>query len=159
MKFLGNRIRETRVEKRLNQKQLSDLVEGLEQQVLTKIENRPNKNSKYATAIANALGVKLRWLLTGEGNKDNTLAANATIGMRVSAKLHTGLPSGVHAVFDPDAVRFSLMHYESVLTDPDLKDLLGDRGFSARVFTLCYYAFFDEDTKKLPTKALLRLVE
>ena len=48
---------------------LCDLVPDMDIGALSALYKRDSKNSKYAPAIAKALGLEPHWLMTGEGNK------------------------------------------------------------------------------------------
>lgn len=67
---LGHRVRDERIEKGLTQQELADLS-GVNQPVIGSIESRDSETSKHAAKIANALGISLNWLLTGDGAKRN----------------------------------------------------------------------------------------
>lgn len=64
---LGARIKEARGE--LEQGELCARVPGLTQQSLSALEKRDSKTSEFAPGLADALGVSLRWLLSGEGDQ------------------------------------------------------------------------------------------
>lgn len=63
---LGGRVKQERERLKLSQPQLSEKVK-MSQQRLGALESRDSKTSDCAGALADALGVSLRWLLTGEG--------------------------------------------------------------------------------------------
>ena len=64
---LGKRVEDRRKELGWTQPQLAVKVAGLSQQALDRLEKRDSKTSEHAVALAEALSVSLRWLLTGEG--------------------------------------------------------------------------------------------
>lgn len=64
---LGKRVEDKRKELGWTQPQLAAKVEGLTQQALDRLEKRDSKTSEHAVALAEALGVSLRWLLSGQG--------------------------------------------------------------------------------------------
>jgi transcriptional regulator with XRE-family HTH domain len=68
----GRRIKAERVAQQMSQIDLA-LKAGLPrkngQQVVQKIEDRDSSRTKYAAALAKALGVHVNWALTGEGPK------------------------------------------------------------------------------------------
>ena len=75
---LGGRVAQERKARGLTQQQLADKVSprvvgdekgGLTQQALDRLEKRDSNKSEFAVGLADALGVSLRWLLTGAGNK------------------------------------------------------------------------------------------
>lgn len=63
---LGARTEAERKRRNWTQQQLCDLVPGLEQQALDRLEKRDSKRSSFALGIADALKVSVRWLLSGE---------------------------------------------------------------------------------------------
>jgi len=65
---LGQRVREARDARHLTQAELCELVPGLTQQTLSALEARNSKTSLLLFAIADALNVNPRWLLTGHGD-------------------------------------------------------------------------------------------
>ena len=64
---LGGRVKQERERLKLSQPQLAAKVDNMTQQALGALESRDSKTSDKAPALADALGVSLRWLLTGEG--------------------------------------------------------------------------------------------
>ena len=70
MAALGTRIRQVLEEKGITQAQLARLV-GVKQQTISYIcaADSPASASRYATKIAQALGVNPSWLQSGEGDK------------------------------------------------------------------------------------------
>lgn len=70
MADLGARIRRVLAEKKLTQSQLARLV-GVKQQTISYIcsPESPATTSRYATKIAQALGVNPAWLQSGEGDQ------------------------------------------------------------------------------------------
>ncbi len=67
---MGARVRAERQSKGLTQQQLAALCgPPVTQTTIQSIEDRNSKKSSHAGAIAEALGVNLGWLLTGEGSK------------------------------------------------------------------------------------------
>lgn len=100
---LGKRIREERDARGLTQIQLCELVnalipdgaldekgepdKGLSQQNLLNLEKRDSAKNRHAHLIAAALGLSLRWLLTGEGPKhaaQSVLIADLLPGLNVA---------------------------------------------------------------------------
>lgn len=70
---LGQRVEELRKDRGWTQVQLCAAAGGaITQQNLDRLEKRDAKTSEAAPALADALGVSLRWLLTGEGRKTDT---------------------------------------------------------------------------------------
>jgi transcriptional regulator with XRE-family HTH domain len=69
---MGKRIESERKALGWTQAQLAHKVdpENFSQQALDRLEKRDSDTSKFAVQIADALGVNLRWLLTGNGRKD-----------------------------------------------------------------------------------------
>lgn len=76
---LGARITEARTAAGLDQQPLCDRVNGcwhaglrekrLTQQALSNLETRDSLTSEFAVRIADALGVSIRWLLDGQGDR------------------------------------------------------------------------------------------
>lgn len=62
---LGKRVREQRLEARITQQQLADLV-GTSQSTINSLESRDSAKSDLDHDLAEALGVTVRWLRTGE---------------------------------------------------------------------------------------------
>lgn len=70
---LGKRVEELRKARGLTQGRLADMTNGaISQQNLDRLEKRDARTSEAAPALADALGVSLRWLLTGEGAREAT---------------------------------------------------------------------------------------
>lgn len=70
---LGKRVEELRKARGLTQGRLADMTSGaISQQNLDRLEKRDARTSEAAPALADALGVSLRWLLTGEGAREAT---------------------------------------------------------------------------------------
>ncbi len=69
---MGKRIEGERKALGWTQAQLAHKVDpdNFSQQALDRLEKRDSDTSKFVVQIANALGVNLRWLLTGNGRKD-----------------------------------------------------------------------------------------
>jgi transcriptional regulator with XRE-family HTH domain len=67
---LGARIKEVRERLNISQPELSR-KSGISQQALSNLEQRDSKTSEWAPHIADALGVSLRWLLTGSGRPED----------------------------------------------------------------------------------------
>ncbi|KVT65665.1 hypothetical protein WK55_31430 [Burkholderia ubonensis] len=66
---LGQRLKQERERKKLSQKELADLV-GTSQEAISAAERRDSKRSEFAAKMADVLGVRLEWLLTGEGARE-----------------------------------------------------------------------------------------
>lgn len=71
---LGGRVKAEREARDWTQQHLCDLVgeDRLSQGQLSALENRDSKTSEAAPYIADAFGISLRWLLTGEGRREDT---------------------------------------------------------------------------------------
>ena len=69
---LGKRIESQRLALGWEHKDILARVPGLSQQSLSGLVTRDSKTSEHAFAIADALGVSARWLMTGVGPKDAT---------------------------------------------------------------------------------------
>lgn len=75
---LGRRIKEAREARNLEQQELCDLVNArlspadkpLTQPALSALEVRDSRTAESAPYIADALKINLRWLLTGQGARD-----------------------------------------------------------------------------------------
>ena len=67
---LGQRIFDRLNELEKSQVWLCAEVEGLEIGTLNALVRRGSRNSIFAPAIAEKLGVSLDWLITGQGKKD-----------------------------------------------------------------------------------------
>lgn len=73
---MGKRIEAERIARGWTQSKLADLVSGgaengLSQQALDRLEKRDSDKSEHAVGLADALGVSLRWLLSGIGRSDD----------------------------------------------------------------------------------------
>lgn len=66
---LGNRIKIARKRRGLTQSKLARLS-GTLQATISALERYDRKTAQRSTEIAQALGVRLEWLLTGEGSMD-----------------------------------------------------------------------------------------
>lgn len=67
---LGKRIQLVRLERGWEQADLVEAANGcISQQALSNLEVRDSKTSEHLFAVADALGVSARWLMTGEGDK------------------------------------------------------------------------------------------
>ncbi len=69
---LGGRVKQERETRGWSQPQLASRISGLSQQALAALESRDSKTSEFAVGLADALGVSLRWLISGDGRKDDT---------------------------------------------------------------------------------------
>jgi transcriptional regulator with XRE-family HTH domain len=140
MSYLGDRIRLIRREKGLTQGQLSNLVDGLEQSVLTKIENRSSKSSIYSAGIARALNVNLTWLQTGEGDIDNPLSASTSVDISGSTAMST---SAINA----NAVSFALRVIKTIPLE--VQEHTGVDGM-ASIFIKAYNLSIANDNEREP---------
>ena len=95
--------------------------------------------------ITKKFNVRIEWLEYGEGPQSNNE--------------NNGSPTGPTADLDSKAVKHALWHYTSVQEDPENSVVLEDKNFAARVFSKAYDSYFDETTRGLPPKVLLRLVK
>ena len=77
---LGRRLRSERKRQRITQKALSQTV-GCAQQTVLDLENGNVEYSRYLPAIAEALGVSVRWLETGEGPPERPDTEGIPIGV------------------------------------------------------------------------------
>lgn len=152
MNNLGDRIKQVRREKGLTQGQLSELVDGLEQSVLTKIENRSSKSSIYSAGIAKALEVNLTWLQTGEGDKDNSLLASMSVGGIGSAS------ASARMALNADAVSFALRVIKSISVE--VQEHSGIDGM-ASIFIKAYNLSIANDNEREPVKveSFLELIQ
>lgn len=73
---MGKRIALRLAELKWDQVELCNRVEGLEPQALSAVIKRDSGRSKFAAGIAQAMGVDLNWLMTGEGEKETTRQAS-----------------------------------------------------------------------------------
>lgn len=81
---LGGRIKAERESRRWAQAELArraELPEESGQQTIQKLEERNSERSKYAPALAKALGLNLQYALTGEGPK-YVSEAGKSVGVR-----------------------------------------------------------------------------
>lgn len=67
---LGGRVKQERLARVWTQAHLAELA-GLSQQALAGLESRDSRTSDRAVELADALQVSLRWLLTGQGRRDD----------------------------------------------------------------------------------------
>lgn len=84
---LGSRIKQILDEKGMSQSQLARLV-GVKQQTISYIcsPENPASTSRYATKIAEALGVNPVWLQTGDGGQYNPVVRIEVEGVSVLLK-------------------------------------------------------------------------
>jgi transcriptional regulator with XRE-family HTH domain len=152
MNNLGDRIKQVRREKGLTQGQLSELVDGLEQSVLTKIENRSSKSSIYSAGIAKALEVNLTWLQTGEGDKDNSLSASMSVVGSGSAS------ASARMALNADAVSFALRVIKSISVE--VQEHSGIDGM-ASIFIKAYNLSIANDNEREPVnvESFLELIQ
>lgn len=69
---MGKRIEAERLAREWSQAKLAALVgNGLTQQAIDRLEKRDSDKSEHVVGLADALGVSLRWLITGLGRKDD----------------------------------------------------------------------------------------
>lgn len=68
---LGKRLKEERERQGLGQSALCAKIDNqaLSQQAISVLERRDSKTSEFAIQIADALGVSVRWLLDGTGDR------------------------------------------------------------------------------------------
>lgn len=87
MSALGSRIRQVLEEKGLSQAQLARLV-GVKQQTISYIcgTDSPATTSRYATKIAQALGVNPSWLQSGEGDQHDPVVRIEMNGIEMSVR-------------------------------------------------------------------------
>lgn len=64
---IGQRVRQARKARKLNQTQLADMI-GVSQAAISELEVREDASSKHLIDIAGALDVNPVWLATGEGD-------------------------------------------------------------------------------------------
>jgi len=67
---LGKRIEEELARRGWKQADLSAKVAGLSQQAISNLITRDSATSEFAIRIADAFGVSIRWLLDGQGRRD-----------------------------------------------------------------------------------------
>lgn len=67
---LGKRIEEELSRQGWKQSDLSAKVPGLSQQAISNLITRDSATSEFAIRIADAFGVSVRWLLDGQGRRD-----------------------------------------------------------------------------------------
>lgn len=63
---LAQRVKYLREKQELSQQQLAEMI-GADQSVIGNLERRNSQKSKYSLQLANAFGVNLEWLVTGQG--------------------------------------------------------------------------------------------
>ncbi len=85
---LGKRVKQRRLEIGLTQEELAEKV-GVGTTTINKLELRDNKSSQKASAIAEALNVRLEWLLTGE---EPMIAVESIGNVAPAPDLHGGVP-------------------------------------------------------------------
>lgn len=87
MAALGTRIRQVLEEKGITQAQLARLV-GVKQQTISYIcgTDNPATSSRYATKIAQALGVNPAWLQSGEGSQHDPVVRIELDGREVAVR-------------------------------------------------------------------------
>lgn len=154
MAELGARIRRVLAEKNLSQAQLARLV-GVKQQTISYIcaTDSPASTSRYATKIAQVLGVNPSWLQSGEGGQHDPsvrievegveltvsqvpLVANKDVPALLSgeasvkkAGLMTDANTGPRAFaveIEGDSMRPLFRPGDRIVVDPDLKPEPGD---------------------------------
>ena len=154
MAELGERIRQVLSEKGLTQSQLARLV-GVKQQTISYIcaPESPASASRYASKIAQVLGVNPRWLQSGEGGKYDPTVRIELEGVELSVRsvpllqpshvmlhlagenpdtrhrLMTDAEAGKRAFaveIEGDSMRPLFRPGDRVVIDPDLKPEPGD---------------------------------
>lgn len=100
MGALGTRIRQVLEEKGISQAQLARLV-GVKQQTISYIcgADSPATASRYATKIAQALGVNPAWLQSGEGDQHDPVVRIEMNGIEMSVRQVPLLAGGEAAAF------------------------------------------------------------
>lgn len=69
---LGKRIEQELARLGWKQADLSERVEGLSQQAISNLITRDSATSEFAIRIADAFSVSIRWLLDGQGRREDT---------------------------------------------------------------------------------------
>lgn len=141
----GDRLKYARETLRgMTQPRLAEMS-GVGQGSISKIELGNQGPSAHDIPLCKALNINPFWLRYEE--EPIELPKNRTSSS-------SELPTEVNS----QAMDFALMHFMSVAQDPANNESLEDEEFRRHIFDKCYEAYFDEDSKKLPTKTLLRLV-
>lgn len=78
---LGKRLKEARKAAGLSQSDLAELV-GMTQAAVGALETRDSRQSSKAVELARALGVRLEWLISGEGEMRPSEARGSNFGYR-----------------------------------------------------------------------------
>lgn len=76
MSTLAERLKKSRKDKNLTQKELGDMI-GLSQNSIQKIENGSTQEPKKIVQIAEVLGVNVGWLQTGKDSNDGINVTNS----------------------------------------------------------------------------------
>ncbi len=152
---IGDRIKQARLDAEMTQAELARKV-GVSREAVSQWESGESKGMKPENLIKCAVTLQVRpeYLVTGV---DNLTYITATALAAERRKLE-GSPVEPRSDLYSEAMDFALMHYTSVAQDPANEESLKDEESRRHIFDKCYEAYFDEDTKKLPTKAILRLV-
>lgn len=135
---LGNRIKESRENKNLNQSQLAKLV-GITQQSLQAIENDEIKQPRQIVKIAEALGVSPEWLQFGVDNKfryvdwkmEKPFTAGSRVGQPLTVIDHISIPSNRNSsqfaltvkgdsMVSPNIGMISFLPGDVIVADPEL---------------------------------------
>lgn len=96
MASIGDRIKLVRTAKKMSQAKLGKLA-GIDQSVISDLENNPNSTSKKLVAIARALGVRAEWLENGTGDMHSTPAVASNDGW-VMTKSYNLNPVEIRAI-------------------------------------------------------------
>jgi len=126
---LGERLREARDLAGLSQKQL-EARSGLSQKTISKIEIGKQDKSTQVLRLAQACGVRVEWLASGEGPMvgDATTANSPTAGYNVlsTAALELG------RIWDEAPASSKEAFQQSIVFDSIMRELLGPREVAPR---------------------------
>lgn len=107
---MGKRLKQELADRGMRPMDLCALVPDLDIGTLSAIYTRDSKNSNYAPAIALALGLELRWLVTGDGNKYIENNAGYVAGYAAADKAISAEAREVSAAYDaaPEDVKSAI---------------------------------------------------
>lgn len=107
---MGKRLKQELADRGIKPMELCALVPDLDIGTLSAIYTRDSKNSNYAPAIALALGLELRWLITGDGNKYIEQNAGYVAGYAAADKALSVEAREVSAAYDaaPEDVKSAI---------------------------------------------------
>lgn len=102
MESIGDRIRSRRLELRISQEELAELV-GVSQTSISKIESDPTRSTKHVLKFAEVLKCTAEWLQHGDNKEDSELKDKALLsfGKKSKRQKHTVNDQSMVPQFSP----------------------------------------------------------